>query len=56
MTYKIRYGDAPIYTRHINNNGDTIYSPIHNGIYEAGTDVTSSQDPKWFCDRDKIEF
>lgn len=56
QVYKIRYGDAPVYTLQINDSGDTTYSPIHNGIYEAGTCVSSVQSARWYCDRDKIKF
>ena len=56
MVYKIRYGDAPVYTLQVNDNGDTIYSAIHNGVYEAGTCVSSRQSSQWYCIRDKIEF
>lgn len=54
--YKIRYGDAPVSTRHISDHGDTTYSPIHKGIYEAGTCVSVAQSAQWYCDRDKIQF
>ena len=54
--YKIRYGDAPIYTFKINSHGDTTYSPIRNGVYQAGTCVSSAQSASWYCDRDKIGF
>jgi hypothetical protein len=54
--YKISYGMAPVYAMTINDNGDTTYSPIHNGVYEAGTCVSSRQSAQWYCDRDKIEF
>ncbi|MDI9868929.1 hypothetical protein [Flectobacillus roseus] len=37
QVYKIRYSDAPVYTMQVNNKGDTTYSPIHYGIYEAET-------------------
>jgi hypothetical protein len=56
QVYKIRYGDAPVYTVRINDNGDTTYSPIHNGVYEAGTCVSVAQSAQWYCDRDKIQF
>jgi len=56
QVYKIHYGDAPIYSLKINENGDTIFSPIHNGVYQAGTCVSSAQSAEWYCDRDKIEF
>jgi hypothetical protein len=56
QVYKIRYGDAPVYTLLINDKGDTTYSPIHNGVYEAGSCVSSAQSARWYCNRDKIEF
>ena len=56
QVYKIRYGDAPVYTFGVNDNGDTTYSPIHNGVYEAGTCVSTAQSAQWYCDRDKIEY
>jgi hypothetical protein len=56
QVYKIRYGDAPVYKVHISDNGDTTYSPIHNGVYEAGTCVSAAQSAQWYCDRDKIQF
>ena len=56
QVYKIRYGDSPAYTMQVMENGDTTYSPIHNGIYEAGTCISSRQSALWYCDRDKIEF
>jgi hypothetical protein len=56
MTYKIIYGDAPIYTLQVNNKGDTISSSIYKGDYQAGTCVSSAQSSRWYCDRDKIEF
>jgi hypothetical protein len=56
QVYKIRYGDAPVYTLKINDNGDTTYSSIHNGVYQASTCVSSRQSAQWYCDRDKIEY
>lgn len=56
QVYKIRYGDAPVYTLQVNDNGDTTYSPIHNGVYQAGTCISTAQSAMWYCDRDKIEF
>ena len=56
MTYKINYGDAPIYTMKINDKGDTTYSPFYKGRYQAGNCVSNIQSPRWYCDRDKIEF
>ena len=56
QVYKIQYGDAPIYTSQINDNGDTTFSPIRNGVYQAGSCVSTLQSAEWYCDRDKIEF
>ena len=56
QVYKIRYGDAPVYTLRVTENGDTTYSPIHNGIYEGGGCISTVQSPQWYCDRDKITF
>ena len=56
MTYKISYGDAPIYSLQLNENGDTISSAIYKGKYQAGTCVSSAQSAQWYCDRNKIEF
>jgi hypothetical protein len=54
--YEIRYGDAPMVAIRIDKKGDTTYSKIHDGIYDAGTCISSDQSAQWFCDRDKIEF
>ena len=56
QVFKIRYGDAPVYAFRVSKNGDPVFSPIHNGVYEAGTCVSSAQSGQWYCDRDKIEF
>lgn len=56
QVYKIRYGDAPVYNLHVSAKGDTTYSPIHDGIYEAGTCISTAQSPQWYCARDKIHF
>ena len=56
MTYKISYGDAPIYSLKINEKGDTVSSAIYKGKYQAGTCISSAQSADWFCDRNKIEF
>ncbi|HLY71929.1 MAG TPA: hypothetical protein VKR53_19480, partial [Puia sp.] len=51
--YKIEYGDAPVTTMHINKSGDTSYSPIYKGIYQASCVVEMA---KYYCYRDKIKF
>ena len=51
--YKIAYGDAPVATRHISKSGDTTYSPIYKGTYQAGCIVEPA---KYYCERDKIKF
>ena len=56
MVYKVVYGDAPIYTLQIDQNGDTLQSAIRNGVYQAGTCVSSAQSARWYCDRDKITY
>ena len=54
-TYKIRYGDAlPVISRQISENGDTTFSRIVNGHYNAGSCIGG--DAKYYCDRDKVEF
>ncbi len=53
--YKIIYGDAPKYKILITKS-DTIYSPIVNNKYYAGTCLKSLISPEWYCDRDKISF
>ena len=54
-TYKIRYGDAlPTSERQILENGDTVYSPIVDGHYNAGHCVAGLA--RYYCDRDKIRF
>ena len=56
MTYKIIYGDAPIYSLQVNKNGDTMSSLIYKGKYQAGTCVSTPASAKWYCDRNKLEF
>jgi hypothetical protein len=53
--YKIIYGDAPKYKTTI-VKGDTVYSPIVNNKYYAGTCIKSLISPEWYCDRDKVAF
>ena len=53
--YKIRYGDGlPLSTRHISESGDTTYSPIVNGHYNAGTCLVGVA--TYYCHRDRIKF
>lgn len=52
--YKIRYGDGLPLARRINKNGDTTYSPIVNGYYNAGTCISGLA--THYCDRDNIIF
>jgi hypothetical protein len=53
--YKIRYGDGlPLGTTYISESGDTTYSPIVNGHYNAGTCIVGVA--TYYCDRDKIKF
>jgi hypothetical protein len=51
--YKISYGDAPVFTRRITKSGDTTYSSIYKGTYQA----FCMQGPaNYYCDRDKVKF
>ncbi len=53
--YKIRYGDAlPIVSREVSENGDTSFSRIVNGHYNAGSCIGGLA--TYYCDRDKVEF
>lgn len=54
--YKVSYGEAPVYVIRISEKGDTTYSPLYKGTYQAGTGVSTVQSAEWYCDRDKIEF
>ena len=56
MTYKISYGEAPIYSLQLSESGDTMSSAIYRGKYQAGTCISSAQSARWYCDRNKIEF
>ncbi|HSD07016.1 hypothetical protein [Flavobacterium sp.] len=57
QTVPIRYGlGSSIIVRHINSQGDTIYTPKDNKKYYDGGCVTSDIDSKYFCERDKIKF
>ena len=52
--YKILYSDNPAYVIRTAKNGDTIYSPIYRGTYQAKTCINAVA--RYFCDRDKIKF
>ncbi|QDK81234.1 hypothetical protein EXU85_22535 [Spirosoma sp. KCTC 42546] len=52
--YPICYCDPPITVRRISSTGDTTYSRIYKGEYQAGTDVVGAA--KYYCDRDKVQF
>ena len=53
--YKIRYGDVlPVVARQISENGDTTFSRIVNGHYNAGSCIGGVA--TYYCDRDKVEF
>ncbi len=51
--YEIEYGDPIVTSLHINQSGDTTFSPIYNGKYRAGC---LSGPARYYCDRDKIKF
>ena len=51
--YPIEYG-APTYISFIDKNGDTTYSPIYKGKYQAGNCTVTPG--RYYCDRDKIKF
>jgi hypothetical protein len=51
--FKIEYSDAPVASRHINNNGDTTRNPIYKGRYQENCIAGPA---KYFCDRDKVKF
>jgi hypothetical protein len=53
--YKIRYGDAlPVVSIRVSENGDTTFSRIVNGHYNAGSCIGGVA--TYYCDRDKVEF
>ena len=53
--YKIRYGDAlAVLARQISENGDTTFSRIVNGHYNAGSCIGGVA--TYYCDRDKVQF
>jgi hypothetical protein len=51
--YKIRYSDAPVSTFFVSKTGDTTYSPIFKGKYQAGCLVEPAT---YYCNRDKVKF
>jgi hypothetical protein len=51
--YEIRYSDAPVFTFNVNKSGDTTYSPIYKGKYQAGCLVGPAS---YYCSRDKVKF
>ncbi|MBS1751870.1 MAG: hypothetical protein JST63_18365 [Bacteroidetes bacterium] len=51
--YKIRHSDAPVSTMVISKSGDTTYSPIYKGKFQAGCLVGLA---RYYCDRDKVKF
>jgi len=51
--YRTVYGDGIPFKRII-TNGDTVYTPIYKGKYNAGTCVDGVA--KYYCGRDKIKF
>lgn len=54
--YKAIYGDNQVLTMKITEKGDTAYSNISGRKYYMGTCVTNELNPKWYCDRDDIQF
>lgn len=51
--YKIRYGDAPVFIFKTSKSGDTTYSPIYKGKYQASC---LREPATYYCDRDKVKF
>jgi hypothetical protein len=51
--YPIEYG-FPTYVSYVDKNGDTTFSSIYKGKYQAGN--CSVTPAKYYCDRDKIKF
>ena len=51
--YEIRYSDAPVFTFNVGKTGDTTYSPIYKGKYQAGCLVEPAT---YYCSRDKVKF
>jgi len=51
--YKIEYTDAPFITKRVSKSGDTTYSALYKGTYQASDKIEPA---KYYCDRDKIKF
>jgi hypothetical protein len=51
--YEIQYGDAPVATKQASRLGDTTYSPIYKGKYQASCIVGPA---KFYCNRDRVKF
>ncbi len=51
--YKISHSDAVVLTIRISKSGDTTYSPIYKGKYQAGC---LGGPATYYCDRDKVKF
>lgn len=54
--YKAIYGDNQVLKMTVSEKGDTTYSNILGRKYYMGTCVTNEMNPKWYCDRDEIQF
>lgn len=54
--YQAVYGDNQVMTMKVTEKGDTTYSNILGRKYYMGTCITNDLNPKWYCDRDKIQF
>jgi hypothetical protein len=54
MVHKIAYGDGLPIRMEVSEAGDTTYSSIVNGRFNAGTCLVGVA--KYFCDRDKVKF
>lgn len=52
--YKIVYSDNPTFVARTSQDGDTIYSPLYRGTFQAGTCI--NEVARYFCDRDKVKF
>jgi len=51
--YKVVHSIAPVVTAEVNKSGDTTYSPLYKGTYQAGCIFAGA---KYYCDRDKVKF
>ena len=54
LVCKIRYGDGLPSLMKISSNGDTTYTAIYKGYYNAGSCIVEAA--RYYCDRDKIKF